>query len=345
MDCRDIERVIKTIVGTTCGVCTDNTSANQGAWKILEAKFPTKFFYGCVSHGLRLLVKSIFAPPKTKRGSAVATYPEGYPFATLAQFTINCREVVSFFHNSHALKARLEKEQSNMKLPFLVSPAPTRWGIIGQCFRHLLLSEKIIYSIVNARDFVIGPKKHRQIRQNIKELVSDMNFVDTLRKCLLIISPIDKWITIFQNDGVPVSEVYHAFTNLPDDFRAIANLTETELQYLCHVTDERFNFMYGDAHGVAYLLDPKYVGEGISDVLFKRKLEDFIISFPVDDVNTARESHKEQLYQEITDYTISAQSEKDARTFRFKMLESRKKTPMQYWLTDGCRWRALKSSQ
>ena len=31
-------------------VVTDNTKANQAAWKSLEDTFPDKFFYGCVAH-------------------------------------------------------------------------------------------------------------------------------------------------------------------------------------------------------------------------------------------------------------------------------------------------------
>ena len=49
------------------GAVTDNTSANKNAWQILSKKFPTKYFQGCCSHGLHLLVKDIFAASKTKK--------------------------------------------------------------------------------------------------------------------------------------------------------------------------------------------------------------------------------------------------------------------------------------
>lgn len=43
----DISRVIhKNEHFDVAGVVTDNTSANKGAWKLLQAEFPQKFFYG-----------------------------------------------------------------------------------------------------------------------------------------------------------------------------------------------------------------------------------------------------------------------------------------------------------
>ena len=41
-----------------------NVTTNKKAWGELEKKYPTHFFHGCVSHGLHLLVKDIFAAMK-----------------------------------------------------------------------------------------------------------------------------------------------------------------------------------------------------------------------------------------------------------------------------------------
>ncbi len=46
------------------GAITDNTAANKRMWQILEQKYPTHFFHGCISHGLHLLVNDIFGAKK-----------------------------------------------------------------------------------------------------------------------------------------------------------------------------------------------------------------------------------------------------------------------------------------
>lgn len=58
----DIARIIKSFDPsiTVAGAVMDNAAANKAAWKILEEKFPNKFFHGCVCHCLHLLVKDIY---------------------------------------------------------------------------------------------------------------------------------------------------------------------------------------------------------------------------------------------------------------------------------------------
>lgn len=63
---QDISRVIDSIDCDVVGAVTDNTNANKAAWKILEDKYPNKFFHGCASHALHLMVKDIFAESKTR---------------------------------------------------------------------------------------------------------------------------------------------------------------------------------------------------------------------------------------------------------------------------------------
>ena len=60
----DLTRVIDSIGDNMVGCVTDNTAANKKVWKELEQKSPNRFFHGCVSNGLNLLVKDIFAAKK-----------------------------------------------------------------------------------------------------------------------------------------------------------------------------------------------------------------------------------------------------------------------------------------
>jgi hypothetical protein len=52
---------------------------------------------------------------------------------------------------------------------------------------------------------------------------------------------------------------------------ALPTLSKEELAYLLMLNKSRFSFMYGDAHGIAYLLDPRYDGDGMN-LVHRRKL-------------------------------------------------------------------------
>ena len=41
----------------------------------------------------------------------------------------------------------------------------------------------------------------------------------------------------------------------------LKNVDAEKKAYLVQLVHNRVDFMYGDAHGVAYLLDPRYLGD------------------------------------------------------------------------------------
>ena len=123
----------------------------------------SKFFHGCVSHELHLIVKDIYAATKTKKGcSNVATYPVGYPFENMLQFAEDCKEVVKFFHNHHAIKAKLNQLQQQSNIKALVSPALTCWGSLEGCFQSILVNETHLHMIVSAQDFASSNAKQKE---------------------------------------------------------------------------------------------------------------------------------------------------------------------------------------
>ena len=94
---KDIMRVIDATGNSMVGCVTDNTASNKKAWEKLEEKYPNGFFHGCVSHGLNLFVKDIFAVKKQQEGDGSLQYPADYLFEDLMTFTTDCKEVVCFF--------------------------------------------------------------------------------------------------------------------------------------------------------------------------------------------------------------------------------------------------------
>ncbi len=341
----DIERVMRSNLKTSfAGAVTDNTSANKNAWRQLKEAHPTCFFQGCTSHCLHLLVKEVFSASKTRKGSSTeATYPVGYPFEDLLQFAIDCKDIVKFFHNHHVPKAQLEKAQGEKGLIRLAAQVPTRWGTIQKCFSSILRSEGVLQAMVSARDFVQGSTKQKEERMRIKEIITADTFVPTLKKCLEILIPLDRLIVKYQSDSIPVSEVLPDFHALQEQFQKSAGLSQQEINYLISLAQIRFQFMYGDAHGLAYLMDPRFIGEGLPQEN-RRSLEDIIIAFPAqDDAQPNDHTRKTKLYTEFQDFIISAQQDKDHNGFRYRLLQDGSVSPMKYWLTDGRQWPCLQA--
>jgi hypothetical protein len=334
----DLSRVIDDAVSKglkVCGAVTDNTSTNKLAWKHLQAKYPKMFFQGCACHGLHLLIKVVFAATKAKRGRSVADYPDGYPFEYLLGFTKHCKDVVSFFSYHHQIKARLVAEQTAKKTQGLVQPAPTRWGSLKACFDSLLKSESILHGIVTSRDFIPENNRLKSSAQHVYDIVTDINFISNLQKSLAILEPIDNAIKCFEGDGVPVSEVYRCLKiHLKVTYESLDCLQERERQYLLQLLESRMEFLYGDAIGMAYVLDPRYLGDGMS-AEERKKVEDCLFEFEPE--------QRELMFMEYTAYMIQASNERDEGDFRFIMLMKQSKTILQYWMIEGKQYPVLRS--
>jgi len=103
-----------------------------------------------------------------------------------------------------------------------------------------------------------------------------------------------------------VSDVYDSFLKLPSQFETTemkAFLDTDEIQYLQKLARSRFEFMYGDAHAISYLLDPRYMGEGL-ELNHKEELEEFIVNFPLSKDHKNNDAKREEVFKELTDYQI-----------------------------------------
>ena len=334
----DLTRVIGSTQGKLSGVIMDNTAANKKTWKILKEVHPRMFFQGCVAHGLNLLVKDVFAASKVKLGRAVADYPDGYPFAPLLDFAADCKKIVKYFHNHHAPKAILKKAFLASRLKSLVMMAPTRWCSLNAMFKSLLEGEEVLYQVVSARDFVAGTAAQKAERQGIVDTITNPGFVPLLQKAIEILTPIDAAIVYYQSDQVPISEVYRTFSSkLPLSIAAMKLISDTERAYLLQLVEKRMLFMYGDAHGIAYLLDPRYLGAGMS--MEKRlAVEELILAHPStsDESNNKPTVEQQQsIFEDYTNFRITINEMKRVGTTFWGMLECGRISPLKFWLSEG----------
>ncbi|KAE9327472.1 hypothetical protein PF001_g1912 [Phytophthora fragariae] len=63
----------------------------------------------------------------------------------------------------------------------------------------------------------------------------------------------------FEKNETPISEVYQIFVDLPTKLNTVG-LAAAEFKIVKALMKSCFDFIYGDAHGIAYLLDPRYAG-------------------------------------------------------------------------------------
>lgn len=102
------------------GLCTDNTSTNKKMWRMFDAKYPLFFSFGCICHGLHLLVKD---------------FAVHVPW--LATLSENAKKVVKMFKHSQGLWSDLCEKQLEANLRMLAMPGATRWGSFQKCFRSV----------------------------------------------------------------------------------------------------------------------------------------------------------------------------------------------------------------
>ena len=144
--------------------------------------------------------------------------------------------------------------------------------------------------------------------------------------------------SFFQSDQAEVPIVYKALYDLHGVFEQLP-ISDKENKYLKKLPKERFDFINGDAHGVGYILDPRYIGDVMCQHV-SNKIEDFIFAFPNEDGSATFEEEKVAMSQEYTKWKIKALMEKSIKSFCFKILGSLK-TILQYWQSDGTHYTIL----
>ena len=193
--------------------------------------------------------------------------------------------------------------------------------------------EGVLYQLVTSRDFVTtGTNAQKVERQAIADIITNNKFVPLLQKAIAISEPIDAALVFYQSDKVPLSEVYRTF--LVTSFAAMELITEPERAYLLELVKKRMDFMYGDAHGIAYLLDPKYLGAGMS-VETRLQIEDLIVAHrSTDSFNTPPTQQGQQsVYEDCTNFRISVLQMKLSASISATMLQSI--GPLKFWLSHG----------
>lgn len=332
--------------------------------------------------------KSVTATATT---TAAASSPASTnPFQHLVEFVRECSAVLAHFTEDPHLKSRLEREQQVRRLKPLAQFTPTvsrpglvswHWAELKPYLDRIKASGDIIYAIVTGNEFLNGRTnaeasgQRLQLRQRIHRSITNSSFFEDLEKSIQILGPIHETMEIARAtqpvpgpsspslsstttppSPPPISDAYNTLcTTMQKTYDKMDCLSGVESSFLRALTSTtRLAVVSGGDAGVAHLLDPRYLGAGMSGDE-RDCAEDFLFDFfhrtaaaeAGEGGNTVSlsteelEQKKEALFQEYTTFAIKSNSAKSQGSFRYQMLVKGTKTIQQYWATDGTQYPLL----
>jgi hypothetical protein len=189
----------------------------------------------------------------------------------------------------------------------------------------ILKAERVLDCIVSDRNFIHGTSKQKAGKVKIRETIMSESFIFNLSRSLKILEPIDRLITMFQNDCTALSDVFKNFAVLGPTLSTLEGLHSDGKEYLTKLAKYRFEFIYGDAHGIAYVLDPRYIDDRLP-LNIREGIEETIFNHYFDDKESSTEK-KAQIFQEYTAFRAWALQQQSMNSFKYVML-CQGKTPM-----------------
>jgi hypothetical protein len=264
-------------------VVTDNAYNMKSAWAKLKNKYPNLLTYGCMAHGLNLLLKDLFKK-----------------ITTLSRCAAKSKDVIKFFLNKQLPRQILKEVQlkENNKETALVVSVDTRWGSTVLSLLSLL------------KKTVMDKRIKKQIDQQTKRYVLDEgNFWCIIEKVCKMTEPLLKMITLLETDTPSMSKIFPLLKSIETKFlteygdeNVLTFLNKADQKKTIGIFNERKSFFYHEVQLAAYLLDPKEKGLNLNEDENETALN-FIVDFAV--------NHKykvDKVLQEITEYTSKSGS-------------------------------------
>lgn len=226
------------------GLVSDNASNNMKAsWKQVESKYPHISPYGCLAHGLNLLLGDIM---KNEMISSTIQ---------------NTKEIIKKVRNSHILKALL-KEKSGPNFISLKLPVPTRWLSTENSLVSIISNEKSLKEVaIDDRSLTFMSSETRST------IILDPIFWSKLKSVRSFLFLIYKFIKMVEQDNPVLSKSYEVFYNLIEHVKEIPDdcFFFSEKDKFLKIIDSRKDFCLRPVHLAAYMLDPNLRGRYLSD--------------------------------------------------------------------------------
>lgn len=219
-------------------VVSDNAANMKGSWKIIQQKYTHIFCYGCVAHGLNLLIGDICK------------------LQSLGAIIDQAKDVAVYVRRHQVVSALLTQYQLSQKgvTTRLQLPVVTRWGSNVACLRSLFDSKAALQSTF-IDEHVVNDIP-RQLRTRV--LDNDV-FWPRIEKTLKFLRPFAEAITTVESDEPRLSRVPAIFASLRQHMSLTLSsspLTKKDEESAANIFDNRETFCKTPLQMAARLLDP-----------------------------------------------------------------------------------------
>ncbi|OWZ04409.1 Transposase [Phytophthora megakarya] len=344
---RDVARVLEKLTCPVAGcVMPCSTMDSRQTRQLLEKEFPSMHFHGCMRDGLLSFIQQLFSPsvragPDRKRAVTVPFFQD------LQQFALQCKDL-SFF---------LPRQETPWYLDGCLSCTNNMLHVTA---RRRLTVEEAYVAVLQAEPFLDVDSVMNQLfssgsngmdsdghhavnvahlQTQLVKMVRSPQFVEKLRKYLEVLRPVHTVLFALRDESsLLLSEVYSSFSRLSRQFASITILLSDEKASLQALVRQQQERVLGPAHVLAYLLDPVLLGEDLPMDTKTDMEQKLLTSFGAD-------ADKEALYTQYADYKKFALNQKanKSETLGFRRLKERKKSPLQFWFSDGAKWPVLQA--
>jgi hypothetical protein len=176
-------------------IITDNAPVMKAAWNILEKKYPFVIFFGCLAHGLNLLIKDIMKLPWAKN------------------ILKSAKQIVVYFR-IHIIPAailkRYQKTNYGANYVSLKLPVKTRWGSSAACLNSVYRNH-LALSLATTE---ISNNNTIEIDSEVEEKIYDRNFWIEIQNLLNLLEQFAIGISLFESDTPKLSQFYEWYDKI-----------------------------------------------------------------------------------------------------------------------------------
>lgn len=266
------------------------------------------FYYGCVLHALRLLVNDICAT---------------LPWLGRTRESIN--ELLEVVSTNQKLRSQLPSMPRVHDDMSSVSDTQDAFDRILESFEAVLGAEKELYAVASRRDFVdAATLAEKEKLKQIQDFVLGETFVQDLTHASKLLLPLQQQLHRFESDRVSLSQVYHCFLEILETYMTMDWVSKRDKALISSCIKDRLISIYGDAHGVAYMLDPMYLGAGM-DPVAEDDVKNFIVSY----CNTLEPA---KVLAQLEKYKAMVHELQECNSTYWKMLELGEVRAFDFWI-------------
>jgi Protein of unknown function (DUF 659)/hAT family C-terminal dimerisation region/BED zinc finger len=223
-------------------IVSDNAANMKASWKIIQKTFPHIYCYGCIAHGLNLLIGDVCKLP------------------SLLTILDNVKEIVLYVRRHQVVNATVTKNQQKQKgtTTRLQLPVVTRWGSNVHCLKSLVNTKAALQTTFI--DDVLAPDIPRAIRKRV--LDNDVFWVQ-VEKSLKLLKPFADAITVLESDKPRLSHIPGIFSSLRQHMTTMLKsspLSKKDELGMVSAFDSRETFCKNPLQMAARLLDPSQHG-------------------------------------------------------------------------------------